>query len=166
MGKLEDEIAALEAEGLDPAIIDRLRNTVDTNGLRQDLKRTKAAATETATENEQLMARLSRLEDSAWRSGLRDIGVGVNPSILTRPVDLDITDPEAMRKFALDNALIAGTPTGQNASDLRAHDRITSLTGAAETPPSPNDEKKLAVINAQSEDEFWAKAEEAGLTTK
>lgn len=162
MGKFDDKLNELVNQGLDPAIAEELR---DASGLRQELTTATAQANNAKSEAEQLASRLSKLEDREWRRNLSSIGVPIDPSVLARPSDIDVTDESALRQWAVNTKLIPGAPTGEAATQLQAQDAVGTLSSGSDTPPKPEDAVKAAALAAQTEEEFYKALEQLGPAT-
>ncbi len=134
--------------GVDADWVDRLETTFEASGLRKD--------------NVAIKTQLQTLidENKTYKSGLlktrfSELGIKINPDILSLPDTLNPADPETVKTWAITAGLIEDTPT--TTPDSRStHDRIASASneGSTTTIPSLEDLDPTKM----SEDEFYKKA--------
>jgi hypothetical protein len=151
--KFEDLVAQAREAGVDADWLADLEAAYDASPLRKELKDAK----------EQLQGaidRANRLEQSALTGTFKELGIKAKPTAFALPADLDKTDVEQVRTWAVDQGLIDPPPPPAPDADVAAMDRIAMAgTGSVGAPDAD-----VAAINASSEEEFWQVAEASGLT--
>lgn len=154
MPKIEDLIAEMEDAGVDPAFIAKTRETFEASPLRKELKEAKDAA-------QAAIDRATKAENVALTGTFKELGITAKPTAFNLPDDLDRTDREAVQGWAVEHGLIEPPAPRVAGETLDAMDRIGAASqGAGAVTADPT----AAVVSADSEQEFWAQAEAAGLT--
>jgi hypothetical protein len=129
----------------------------DASPLRKDLETTKS---ELAAAQERTRTLEQRLSADVFSK----VGITLNPSLLRTPDDLDVTDVDAVRKWAVEKQLIEDTPATPPA-EMEQHQRVAAA--AVDAPLEPGQADLLAQLDPRkmSEDDFWAQAAAMGRTT-
>ncbi len=132
--------------GMDSEWVDRFENTFEASGLRKDNVAIKERFQTVAEENKTLKSGLLKTRFS-------ELGIKLNPDILSLPDDLNPADADGVKTWAVASGLIEDTPTTPVA-DRQVHDKIANASneGSATTIPSASD------LNSMSEEEFWKQA--------
>ena len=151
--KFEDILAEMREQGLDESYADELSKAWQASPLRQ--------AAETAAE------RARKAETALLRSTFKELGISVKPDHLRLPDDLDPTDSDRIKAFAVDAGLLTPdpepTPDPAVTADLQAQQRITAATaGAGEVNPDADFQE--ALNQARNEREVMAVLERFGRT--
>lgn len=158
MSGFDEILAELEQEeALPPDKLERLRAAADASPLRKERKEAVERARELEETNRVLTQRVAK--DVFSQAGLK-----LDPSLLRTPDDLDVTDTDAVKKWALEQKLIEPEPpTDQAGIDAQARIAAAGVEGAAQ----PGQDDILAQLDprAMTEDQFWDKAKALGRTT-
>lgn len=156
MSSFDELLAEAEEAGVASDLIERFRAASEASPLRKELKDTKAQV-------QAAIERAQKAEQVALATQFKELGIKAKPSAFNLPADLDFTDQDALREWAVDQNLI-DPPEPQVPSDhLDALDRVAAASEGA-TPGRVN--AADVVLQAGSEEEFWREAEAAGLTTQ
>lgn len=155
MPKFEDLIAEAREAGVDADWIANLEAAYDASPLRKELKETKETL-------QAAIDRANRLEQSALSGTFKELGIKAKPTAFNLPQDLDKTDVEAVKAWAVDQGLIDPPPPPASDGDLAAMERIAQAgTGSVGAPDAA-----AALLDPNlSEDEFWQRAEASGLAS-
>lgn len=122
--QFSDVLDELRATGADPDILDRLERTVEAAPLRQQITSLKEQLGQAETERSTLRGQVSQ-------QVFKDVGITMNPDLLKTPDDLDVTNPDAVRAWAIDQKLIEPKPN-VSAEELAGHDAINNAGAGAE----------------------------------
>lgn len=156
--KFEDLIAEMEEAGVDSAFIERAREAFDASPLRQELKTTKA-------EVAAAIERAQKAETGLLSSTFKELGITAKPTAFALPADLDRTDRDAVQAWAVDQGLIAPPAPNADSQTLDAYDRIAAASNGAAAAGAAGDPAAALLNPNLTEEEFWAQAEAAGLTS-
>ena len=117
---------ALE-QGMDPTWVERFRAFNDGSPIRKENKTMDKQLKEARDEN-------ARLRKSVLATNFEKVGIGVDPSVLNLPEDVDYTNVDSLREWAQKTKLISTEPSAPQ-EELDAHDRIEEMANGG-TPPS------------------------------
>lgn len=149
MPKFEDLIAEMEEAGVDPAFIERTRETFEASPLRKELREAKDAA-------QAAIDRATKAESVALTGTFKELGITAKPTAFALPENLDRTDRDAVQAWAVEQGLIEPPAPAVPGEQLDAMDRIAAAsTGAGAVSADPT----ARVLSASSAEEFWAEAE-------
>lgn len=132
-----------------------LKSAYDASGLRKERDDYRSQA-------EAAMKEASELRGAVLQSTWQKVGAAGNPQLIQLPPDLDIRDEAAVREFAQQGGFAKAEPQVP-VQEQQTYQRIAQAATDA-TPPTAPDAKQ-ALRGATSEDDFWAKADQAGLTS-
>lgn len=125
--------------------IDRIKDTYEASGLRNDYRTERERATA-------LEAQLATLRNGLLVDRFKAMGIPGSPTAYSLPADLDPTDPEKLETWAVDMGLVQRQST--TTPELRStHDRIAAASNEGSEPAAP------PITGNESEEEFWAKAQ-------
>lgn len=150
----EDLLEEAAEAGVDPELIDRFRAASEASPLRKEVR-------DLRTQLESTIERAQKAEQAALSTHFKELGIKAKPSAFKLPDDLDVTDSEALQTWAVDQGLIDPPAPKVPGEHLDALDRIANASNGATGQVDPAD----AVIAADSAEEFWHQAEQAGLTS-
>ena len=123
-----DFFTSLENEGVDPALISRIRDFSKASPLRHAKKQAEKTAQELAEENE-------KLRKVVLKNTFKDAGVRIDPSLLNLPPDLDYASVDAVKTWATQSNLLSTDPSVDQ-EELQELDQINNLAEGADTPRS------------------------------
>lgn len=135
------------ANGVDPDWVDRFETSFEASGLRKDLNTTKE-------ENRALRETAKSLRTGLLKDRFTKFGITVSPDILNIPEDLNPTDEDTVKDWAVNMGLLANTPSTPE-PERATHDKIAAASNEGGQPSislADLDPTKL------SEDEFYEKA--------
>lgn len=154
MSTFEELLAEAEEVGVPEDLLDRFKAAAEASPLRKELKDTKA----------QLQTHIDRAQKAeavALATQFEKLGIRGKPQSYRLPDDVDVTDEEALRVWAVDNGVLDPPKPDVSDGHLDALDRVAAASDGATTGRiDPSD----AVMQAESEEEFYRRAAEAGLT--
>ena len=115
----------MENEGvLDPDWIERLREASAGSPLRKERDAAETKARQLEEENRALKSKLGN-------QVFTEVGIKVKPDLLNLPEDLDITDTEAVRAWAVDQGLAERRPD-VDPDEMDEHTTINNASGGTE----------------------------------
>lgn len=128
MPESKDLLEELAEHGLDEEWIERIRNWNDASPLRKVAN----SANKRAATLEQEVAKYRAI---ALRTAFATAGIKVNPALLNVPDDLDITNDEVVKKWALDNGLADNSPSVDQ-EELESHEEVNQINSGGDPPSS------------------------------
>lgn len=151
----------MQDAGITDDFISRVEAANAASPLRKELGEWKQKA-ETHAE------KAARYERATIGQFLASNGFKGKPDALNIPSDLDPLDQTALQSWAVDMGLIdppePSDEDRQRQAEQEAHARVDGAS-AGTTTAGPRDEARQKALAAQTEDQFWAAAQEAGLAT-
>lgn len=128
------------------AWLERFEAASSASGLRKDLK-------EATDKYRDLMTQNSTMRTGLLGDRFKSLGITISPQVLNIPEDLDPTDEDKVTTWAQEMGLVAKTETTSPAERAQ-HDRIAQ---ASNEGGNVNTITSADLVNAASEDEFYAK---------
>lgn len=153
----DDLLEELRERGLEDEDYDRLKGVLSASPIRK--------------ERDAAIAENRVLRERVAKAVFADARIKLDPSVLRYPDDLDITDVAKVREWGLTQGVAEPSEPSEEdlavAEGLAASDRIANATAGAGTGV-PAGDLKSRVVNELSpnltEDQFWSKARELGVT--
>lgn len=134
--------------GVDSDWVDKFESTFEASGLRKDNLAAKERLQAITDENKTLKSGLLKTRFS-------ELGIKLNPDILTLPDTLNPADADGVKTWAVSVGLVEDTPTTP-VPERATHDRIANASNEGTVTSIPSledlDPSKL------TEDEFYRKA--------
>lgn len=119
----------LEQAGLDPQLLDRIKNFTKASPLRHKAKNAEERARELEEENK-------TLRNSVLKQSFKDAGIPADPSLFNLPPDLDFTSAESVRDWAVKSNLISQEINPEAQQEMQQLEEVEQLSTGSTTPRS------------------------------
>lgn len=119
----------LEQAGLDPQLLDRIKNFTKASPLRHKAKNAEERARELEEENR-------TLRNTVLKQSFKDAGIAVDPSLLVLPPDLDYTSADSVREWAVKFNLISQEIDPEARQEMEQLEEVDKLAAGSTTPRS------------------------------
>lgn len=152
--KYEEILQELEDAGVSSNHIAELQR-FNGSALRQERDQAKKDAEDAVTQAQ-------RYRSFALTGQFEKLGVKVKPDALNIPTDLDPLDDEKVRDWAVGMGLAEPPPPAVPAEDQQGHQALVDASAGA--TGTPRHDARQSVLEAGSEEEFWARARAGGFS--
>lgn len=155
MSSFDDLLQEARDAGVDSDWLERFEKASAGSPLRQEKKALQ-------DQLEQATTQAQRYRSFALTGQFEKLGVKVKPDALNIPTDLDPLDDEKVRDWAVGMGLAEPPPPSVSAQDQQGHQALVDASAGA--TGTPRFDARQSVLEAQTEEEFWARARAGGFS--
>lgn len=153
MSTFDDLLQEARDAGVDPDWLERFEKASAGSPLRQEKKQLE-------TQLQEITSQAQRYRTAALGSQFQQLGIKVKPDALNIPTDLDPLDNEAVQTWAVGMGLADPPPPPVPTEDQQGHQALVDASAGA--TGTPRHDARASALEAQTEEEFWARARAGG----